>query len=113
MARATELKPKITIKDVQHDERIKYVDRTLVSFEVDNGKRKWNKVVSILTPDRPLSLEEFVIILRDNEEIDLKPPEEEVDPLKYLKEAIETKKPIEVDLSGPVAKVDAAEKPEE
>lgn len=62
----------------------KHSNRTIVSVKIDDGEPEpYIRAFAIINPDRPLSLEEFTVMLQKK---DLSRP---ADPFHYLKEAQE------------------------
>lgn len=60
----------------------KHPSRTIVSIKIDDGEPEpYIRAFAIINPDRPLSLEEFTVMLKDK---DLSRPDK---PFHYLQEA--------------------------
>ncbi len=61
--------------------------RTIVSVEFKKGTEMWRQGFSFIRPDRPISVEEFLVNIKDGVtegKWTIEPP---TDPFKYLKEA--------------------------
>lgn len=83
MATNTQIKYTLKILNITPDPRNK--GRIVIHLNVkDEGGEEWKRQVSIISPDRPLSLEEFK---RGLTQAMLEQPR---DPFQHLKEAIET-----------------------
>lgn len=84
---------KLTAKIINIEADPLHKGRTIVSVRFTDQKSgdEWTQGFSLL-PDRPISLEEFILNLKSRE---LAPP---VDPFQYLKDA--QNKPFELDLGS-------------